>query len=342
MARFIMDAHTHAQRWAPGLRRSGNEFSYRTLEEAIMTTPPYDNSRMLLLDMDRLGIDMAVISTAFSMSNEMIEAQVKKYPDRFVGFCGFVETEKKAYMGLEPFDGEKAAKEIDRWLSKPQFVGVGELTSILPDPDISISIHENLRKLIPTMEVIAHHKAPVLIHTGCISYPKMCRLRGVDPALIDDLAVQFPDVPIILGHMGTTTSGWELYAETALMVAARHPNVYLETCQATKDQIERAYLNPHIGPDKLIFGSDFGASISYRRVGDKVYAVTPAEEPPTELPLHQDWALRQIRAIEMPEEDRAKILGLNLAKLCKLDVKRIIKNKESKYGEAIVLEGSRK
>ena len=336
MARFIMDAHVHSQRWAPGLVKRGEPFTYRTLEHAIMTLPPFDNSRALLLDMDRLGIEMAALNTAFNMRNEMIAAQVQRYPERFVGFCGPVETQIRAYAGREPFSAEKAALEVDYWLSQPGFVGVGELVSVLPDPDLTVPIDQNLAKMFPIMEVVQQHRAPILIHTGCISYPVMCRLRAVDPALIDDLAVRYPDVSIIIGHMGTCTSWWDTMPETARMVAARHPNVYLETCQATAAQIERAYLDPQIGPEKLVFGSDFGASMSYKRIEGKTYSVTPPEFPPQTLSMHQDWCLRQIMQIEMPEEDRAKILGLNMARLCKIDVEaRLGTRMEERYGPAI-------
>jgi predicted TIM-barrel fold metal-dependent hydrolase len=336
MPRFMMDAHTHSQRFTPGLLRRGEAFTYRALEHAIMTRPPYDNSRALLLDMDRLLIDMAVLNTAFGMRNELIAAQVRRYPDRFVGFCGPVETQTRAFAGAEPFSAEKAAIEIDYWLSQPGFVGVGELVSVLPDPDISIPVDQNLAKMYPMMEVVRHHRVPILIHTGCISYPSMCRLRAVDPALIDDLAVRYPDVPIIIGHMGTCTSWWDAMPETARMVAARHANVYLETCQATAAQIERAYLDPQIGADRLIFGSDFGASIAYRRIEGRTYAVTPPEQPPQTLALHQDWCLRQIMQIEMPEDDRAKILGLNMARLCRIDVEaRLRRQMDERYGPPI-------
>jgi len=82
--------------------------------------------------------------------------------------------------------------------------------------------------MIPIMEVAQQHHAPILIHTGCISYPKLCRLRAVDPVLIDDLAIRFPDVPIILGHMGTNSSLTHDLPDRARQVAARHEHVYLE------------------------------------------------------------------------------------------------------------------
>lgn len=84
-------------------------------------------------------------------------------------------------------------------------------------------------------------------------------------------------------------------------------------------------------------GSDWGASISYHYYGEgtTIYASTPPTEPPTELPLHIDWNLRQVMGLEISEEDRAKILGLNTARLCKLDTAELQKQKEDRYGEQI-------
>ena len=63
---------------------------------------------------------------------------------------------------------------------------------------------------------------PVMIHTGTSTFPS-ARNRYADPMAIDDVAVDFPDLPIILAH-----SGRPLYGETAFFLARRHPNVYLE------------------------------------------------------------------------------------------------------------------
>lgn len=335
MARLIIDAHVHAQRFTPGFLKRGEPFNYRSLENAIMSELPYDNSRMLLEDMDRLGIDMACVLSAFSMRNEMIFEQIKRYPDRLIGFCSFVETARAEWLGEEEFDPNKAAEEIDFWLSKG-FTGVGELLGMLPSKTLNLSVDENMRLLWPILEVCQKHKAPVLFHTGCIAYPDTCRLRAVDPLLVDDIALAFPDIPLIIGHAGVQTGRYTTFSENALMVAARHPNVYLELSQCNQEQIERALFDPNIGARKLVFGSDWGASISYQFYGkDKIYAATPPEEPPTVLPLHMDWNLRQIMQIDMPEEDRALILGLNMARICKLNIKEIMKKKESRHGEQI-------
>ena len=65
-------------------------------------------------------------------------------------------------------------------------------------------------------------RVPVMIHTGTSTFPS-ARNRYADPMTIDDVAVDFPGLAIILAH-----SGRPLYGETAFFLARRHPNVYLE------------------------------------------------------------------------------------------------------------------
>jgi len=311
MANLRIDSHVHSLRFKPGLLKQEEEWSYAALQEKIYTTHPWDNSPTLLKDMDYNHIDKAIISSAFNMRNEMIRRQVQKHPDKFIGLCWHPETTRKTYADGARFSAEAAAEEMDEFLQYPEFVGIGEML-LLPDPDIHIPAEENFKKLFPTMEVARRHKAPILFHTGWIAYPAV-RLRVADPTWIDDLALLYPDVPIIIGHSGVQAGWYTTFPEIALMVAARHKNVYLETSQATFDQIERAYLDPHIGPKKILFGSDYGASIGYTRVGDKTFATTNV--PPTYLPDHFGWNLRQIDKIEMSEDDRNLILGLNAKKL---------------------------
>ena len=63
---------------------------------------------------------------------------------------------------------------------------------------------------------------PVMIHTGTSTFPS-ARNRFADPMAVDDVAVDFPKLPIVLAH-----SGRPLYGESSFFLARRHPNVYLE------------------------------------------------------------------------------------------------------------------
>jgi predicted TIM-barrel fold metal-dependent hydrolase len=62
----------------------------------------------------------------------------------------------------------------------------------------------------------------VMIHTGTSVFPG-ARNRFADPMAADDVAVDFPRLSIVLAHAGRP-----LYMDTAVFLARRHPNVYLD------------------------------------------------------------------------------------------------------------------
>lgn len=63
---------------------------------------------------------------------------------------------------------------------------------------------------------------PVMIHTGTSIFPG-ARNRFADPMAADDVALDFPRLPLILAHAGRP-----LYMETATFLARRHANVHLD------------------------------------------------------------------------------------------------------------------
>src|SRR5438034_196265 len=85
---------------------------------------------------------------------------------------------------------------------------------------------------------------PVLIHSG---HPIFTL-----PWSIEELAVAFPRVPVVLGHMG---HGNVVYINASIDIAARNANVYLETSgmpmhTKIKEAVER------VGPERVLYGSD--------------------------------------------------------------------------------------
>ena len=63
---------------------------------------------------------------------------------------------------------------------------------------------------------------PVTIHTGTSVFPG-ARSRLGDPMDVDDVAVDFPKLKILLAH-----GGRPLWMDAAFFVVRRHPNVFLE------------------------------------------------------------------------------------------------------------------
>ncbi|MEZ5122759.1 MAG: amidohydrolase family protein [Solirubrobacterales bacterium] len=122
-------------------------------------------------------------------------------------------------------------------LDHPKFLGV-KLHPLLD------AYHPNDPALHPLVEELVRRGMPALIHCG---HPIFTL-----PWSIEELAVEFPEAKIILGHMG---HGNIVYIDGSIAVAARNPNVYLETSgmpMHTKiaEAVER------VGPDRVLFGSD--------------------------------------------------------------------------------------
>lgn len=77
-------------------------------------------------------------------------------------------------------------------------------------------------RLRPLYEIAQERRVPVTIHTGTSIFPR-AKNRFTDPMFVDDVAVDFPDLTILLAHAGRP-----LWYEAAAFVARRHANVHLE------------------------------------------------------------------------------------------------------------------
>jgi predicted TIM-barrel fold metal-dependent hydrolase len=125
-------------------------------------------------------------------------------------------------------------------------------------------------------EVAKKYKVPLMIHTGPGPFS--------DPALVIPRAEEYPDVKIILAH-----AGFGIYANTALWLAKKYDNIYLETSWSYIYDLQ-AFLNAV--PDKIVFGTDL------------------IENIPVEY--------AKIDALHLSDEIREKWLYLNAKKLFNL------------------------
>ena len=117
----------------------------------------------------------------------------------------------------------------------------------------------NDRMAYPLYEVIAEAKLPALFHTGQTGVGAGTRggggirLKYSNPLLLDDVAVDFPDMPIILAH---PSFPWQ---EEALSVATHKPQVYIDLSGWSPKYfppILVQYANTLL-KDKVLFGSDY-------------------------------------------------------------------------------------
>ncbi len=141
-----------------------------------------------------------------------------------------------------------------------------------------LKIHPILQRIPPEspflfdlLEAFKRYRKPVVFHTGEFDYfvPRDGYSSYGDVRRLEKLIAAFPDLPIILGHMGL------YYPERALELARRHENVYLETSfqplRVVKEALRVA------GRERVIFGSDwpesdpaFALRIARKAAGDDV------------------------------------------------------------------------
>ena len=94
-------------------------------------------------------------------------------------------------------------------------------------------------------------EVPVMFHTGTSVFP---RARNVfaDPMPIDDVAVDFPRLTIILAHAGRP-----LYGETAFFLARRHRNVHLDISGIPPRHLLRHVPRVADLASKVLWGTDW-------------------------------------------------------------------------------------
>ena len=73
------------------------------------------------------------------------------------------------------------------------------------------------------------------------------------PLSIEEIASGFPQVPVIIAHMGYVWNVME-----AILVAKRRPNIYLDTSSVELQCVQDAYRQ--VGPEQLIMGTDWPGS----------------------------------------------------------------------------------
>jgi hypothetical protein len=119
--------------------------------------------------------------------------------------------------------------------------------------------YPNDRAAYPLYEVIAAAGLPALFHTGQTGAGAGQRAGGgirlaySNPMYLDDVAVDFPDMPIILAH---PSFPWQ---EEALAVATHKPQVYIDLSGWSPKYfppILVQYANTLL-KDKVLFGTDF-------------------------------------------------------------------------------------
>ena len=157
-----------------------------------------------------------------------------------------------AFASVDPMRGPEAVKEARR------LIATGGIRGFKLHPPLQ-QFHANDKAAYPFYEVIAEAKLPVIFHTGHSGIGTGMpggggvRLKYGNPMDIDDVAVDFPDMPIIMAH---PSFPWQ---DEAISVCLHKRQVYIDLSGWSPkyfSPILIQYANTLL-KKKMLFGSDF-------------------------------------------------------------------------------------
>lgn len=105
--------------------------------------------------------------------------------------------------------------------------------------------------IYPLYEKIVELDIPVMFHTGSSIY-KNAKLKYGDPLLLDEVAVDFPDLKIIMAH-----SGRGFWYDKAFFLSRLHKNIYMEISGLPPKKLIEYFPDFEKNSDKILFGSDW-------------------------------------------------------------------------------------
>lgn len=95
------------------------------------------------------------------------------------------------------------------------------------------------------------HGIPVMVHTGTSIFPG-ARNRYGDPLFLDDVAVDFPNLKILMAH-----GGRPIWMQTAFFLLRRHRNMYLDISGIPPKLLLQYFPRLQEIASKTLFGTDW-------------------------------------------------------------------------------------
>ncbi len=218
------------------------------------------------------GVDYAVALAEISpittgvLSNESV-AELYVGIDCLIPFCN-----------INPFLVADLAGELEYWITEAGFRGV----KLYPTYQ---HFYANDSRLYPLYAKAQELGIPVMVHTGSSVF-RGARLKYGDPLHLDDVAVDFPDLVLLMAH-----SGRGFWYDRAYFLAKLHANVYMEVSGLPPQKLLDYFPELERVADKVVFGSDWPGMPHIKR------------------------NIELIRGLPLSEETKDKILGGNAARI---------------------------
>ena len=241
----ISDVHIHIQPWRqlkPGPRATmavGKaehfDFLLSLMDDPSLLLQMMDEQRIARVGMvnypspDLMGFD--------DSTNEFAARYAEAAPDRLL-----------PYGGVHPRFTKNAVRDVEHLAE----LGIRVLKIHPPHQQMAANAYvdglTSLRDIYATCERLG---MPVMIHTGTSIFPG-ARSKYGNPMEIDDVAIDFPDLRIIMAH-----GGRPLYMAEAFFILRRHKRVWLDLSGIPPKNILEYF--PRIGEisAQVLWGTDW-------------------------------------------------------------------------------------
>jgi uncharacterized protein len=233
----ITDVHTHFwnpdhQRppWTDGLGR----VSTRLAAGAIDSVTVESYRRQVFPAARTIVFGLQAEASGIMVPNDAVAAFVREVGGQTVGFMSVDPTRHDAIAEIERCHADLGLRGVKLG---PIYQGTSPLNPLT-------------MRVFSTAERLG---LPVMIHQGAI-FANAGRLADANPLLLDDVAIAFPELRIVIAHMGHP------WVHETVVVMRRHENVYADTSAiANRPTVLATALSAakEYGVlDKVMFGSD--------------------------------------------------------------------------------------
>ncbi|CAF0850596.1 unnamed protein product [Adineta steineri] len=210
------------------LRRWTKKLSYNQAPDIASTIAALDAANV-----DRMLISAWYAPNNIMISNEEVSTFVSQSNGRLVGVGSVDITRPNLIM-----------REIRRCIEKYNFKAIRVLPWLFQVPPTD-------RRFYPVYAACCELNVPFCTqigHTGPLMPSEVGR-----PIYLDQVALDFPDLTIVAGHIGYP------WTDEAIAVATKHPNVYIDTSAYTIQRYPHALIEymRNYGSKKVLFGSNY-------------------------------------------------------------------------------------
>jgi uncharacterized protein len=242
-----IDIHTHAEVscWNPfdaygeEYDRAADKYFKNSRRPTILETVAYYREQ-------QIGLIMFTVDAESQMGrrripNEEIAEAAANNSDMMMAFAS-----------IDPHKGKMGAREARRLITEYGVRGFKFHPTVQ-------AYHPYDKMAWPIYEVIAEYHLPAIFHTGHsgIGSGMRCggglRMEYSNPMHLDDVAIDFPDMQIVMAH---PSFPWQ---DEALSVATHKPNVWLDLSGWSPKYFPKQlvqYSNTLL-KDRVLFGSDY-------------------------------------------------------------------------------------